>query len=75
MDKQKFEEWLSKVEQARVETEREIQELRKEREQMQVVIEQQQARFDKILEYYKQLEEAREAQLFQLYSNRIKREV
>lgn len=30
---------------------------------------------EQILDYYEKLEEAREAQLFQLYSNRIKREV
>lgn len=31
--------------------------------------------YERILDYYEKLEEARDAQLFQLYSNRIKREV
>lgn len=31
--------------------------------------------YERILDYYEKLEKAREAQLFQLYSNRIKREI
>lgn len=89
MDKQKFEEWLQKTKQrseelaqileenARRQEERRLENeaRRLEMERELEDVRQKRAEFDKVIAHLKKIDEAIEAQLFQSYYGRIKREV